>query len=142
MNEELELFDPGPPPERVPTFDEWYQGYPRKQGKAEARKRWNKMSNPERASALMALPAWQAYASVEGTQFVPYASTWLNQSRWEDQAPTPTRRQGPGMTAVREGMARARANRSAIAGSRTPPNALLSPRRSTNECDDGRNPDD
>ena len=83
---ELRLFD-GRSPIYVPSFDAWYSRYPRKQGKADARKRWGKMSAPERASAWTALDGWIRYASVCGTTFVPYASTWLNQCRWEDDAP-------------------------------------------------------
>lgn len=93
MSEELELFSGGLAPQHVPSFDEWYARYPRKQGKAPARKRWAKMSAPERASAWLALDAWERYAAIDGTTYVPYASTWLNQCRWEDEAPAPTRNQ-------------------------------------------------
>ena len=50
----MSLFDE-PQPIFVPSFDAWYERYPRKQGKADARKRWGKMSAPERASAWQAL---------------------------------------------------------------------------------------
>jgi hypothetical protein len=108
---ELSALHGGP---RIPTFDEWYAEYPKKQGKAAARKRWAKMSPAERASAFAALPGWWAYVEMCGTQYVPMASTWLNQSRWEDEAPIPPpppRTTGPGMSAVRQGLARARAQR-------------------------------
>jgi hypothetical protein len=106
MNDDLELlFAEEPPPAHVPSFEEWYARYPKKQGKAAARTRWAKMSAAERASAWIALPGWERYALVAGTQFVPMASTWLNQSRWEDDAPVIERTTGPGMMAVRAGLA-------------------------------------
>ena len=84
---ELDLFDDHG--RHVPTFDEWYALYPKKQGKAQARKRWAKMSNADRTAAWDALEVWIDYANQhpQGTTFVPMASTWLNQERWEDAAP-------------------------------------------------------
>lgn len=73
--------------EVVTDFDDWYRRWPRKQGKAEARLRWAKMTADERAAAFDALPGWERLAEVEGNAFLPYASTWLNQSRWEDEPP-------------------------------------------------------
>ena len=85
----MDLFDDRDEDYHVPSFDEWYANYPKKQGKAEARKRWTRMSGPEKVSAWDALVGWNRYASEhpQGNAFVPMASTWLNQSRWEDDPP-------------------------------------------------------
>jgi DNA replication protein DnaC len=70
-------------------FDEFWAKYPRHTGKAEARKRWAKMKPDERVAAMTALAVWAVhYATVE-QQFIPHASTWLNQRRWEDDPPVP-----------------------------------------------------
>lgn len=87
---ELTLFGGGDTPAHyIPTFDEWYARFPKKQGKVKASERWAKMSPPERAAAWAALPAWEDYARrhPQGNTFVPMASTWLNQSRWADDVP-------------------------------------------------------
>ena len=77
----------------IPTFDEWYANYPKKQGKAQARKRWGKLSDAEKIEAWDALAGWNRKAQAEGKTFIPMASTWLNQSRWEDDAPEITQPQ-------------------------------------------------
>jgi hypothetical protein len=101
---ELSLFDDGPVAAHIPTFDEWYRRYPKHEGKAAARGRWARMSPAERASAWAALPGWERYAAASGIQFVPMASTWLNQSRWLDDPPQPARKSAPGMGAVRRAL--------------------------------------
>jgi len=100
----------------VPSFDDWYDGYPKKTGKADARKRWAKMSAPEKAAAWNSNVGWARYAAEhpQGNQFVPMASTFLNGKRWEDEpptAPTPERRQAPGLGILRERMQRAQDER-------------------------------
>lgn len=90
----------------VPTFDDWYAAYPTKKGKAEARKRWTKMTDADRGDALAALDSVRRQADHEGTRYIPHASTWLNQRRWEDEPWQPAthieeRRQAPGMATAR-----------------------------------------
>lgn len=68
-----------------PTFDSWYDGYPVKKGKAQARKRWHKMTQAQRIASWDALSAWRRKADTEGTKYLPMASTFLNQGRWEDE---------------------------------------------------------
>jgi hypothetical protein len=77
-------------------FLTWWALYPRKAGKKPAGARWAKMTEHERGLAMDAVHGWIEYAatSPDGDKFVPYASTWLNQERWEDEAPptnTPTK---------------------------------------------------
>lgn len=93
----------------VPSFDEWWDRYPRKQGKAKAIESWAKMSAPERAAAWSVLDDWHRYVrSVGTTRFVPYGSTFLNQKRWLDDAPPVEneRTTAPGMSAVRRVLGR------------------------------------
>ena len=98
--------------EVVADFDAWYGRWPRKQGKAEARLRWEKMTADQRSASFDALPGWERLAEVEGNAFLPYASTWLNQSRWEDEPPVVTViEQKPLTTARGMGALRARAAR-------------------------------
>ena len=75
-------------------FLTWWALYPRKAGKKPAGARWAKMSDHERQLALDAVHGWIDFATQhpDGTQFVPYASTWLNQERWLEPAPAPPAR--------------------------------------------------
>lgn len=103
----------------VKPGDEWdcfWQDYPRKQGKAEARKRWAKMTHSERLEALDALVRWVDYYATVPPQYVPHASTWLNQRRWEDDIPQPARPEPDRKTA---------SSRAAIARLRSVPDGVL-----------------
>jgi hypothetical protein len=74
-------------------FANFWNPYPRKTAKVQAQKAWAKLNpSPElQAQILAALTAqckWEQWTK-DGGAFVPHASTWLNQRRWEDQLPTP-----------------------------------------------------
>jgi hypothetical protein len=79
-----------PPTPKIDTvdidtdFDTFWSAYPRKENKAAARKAWLKADRP--AVALL-LAAIDAQRQTDGWQrgFVPHASTWLNNARWEDE---------------------------------------------------------
>lgn len=70
-------------------FDAFWAAYPRKVGKADARKAFKKVKAPM-AALLTAIDRqkqsdqWQK----NGGQYIPNPSTWLNQGRWEDELPT------------------------------------------------------
>ena len=70
------------------AFDAFWQAYPRKTGKAAARAAWQKKL-PSLDVCLKALewqkaqPQW----TKDGGQFIPHASTWINQARYEDERP-------------------------------------------------------
>lgn len=74
-------------------FDQFWEAYPRKTAKENARKAFakHKFNDDTLHTVLEALNTqktsdqWQK----EGGQFIPYAATWLNQRRWEDDLPTP-----------------------------------------------------
>ena len=70
-------------------FEEFWKLYPRRVGKDDARKKWNKINpNAELFEKIMNAvrenidhnPQWQR----QNGQFIPHPSTWLNQGRWDD----------------------------------------------------------
>lgn len=71
------------------SFDEFWNAYPRKVAKAHAFKAWQKLK-PDDGLLSTILEAVKVQSksdawSREGGKFVPYAATWLNGRRWEDQ---------------------------------------------------------
>ena len=91
---------PTPTPNKPPTpkgavdngFANFWNPYPRKTAKVQAQKAWAKL-NPSPALQAQILAALAAQCKSEqwtkdGGAFIPHASTWLNQRRWEDQLPT------------------------------------------------------
>ena len=72
-------------------FDEFWSVYPRHQSKTPAIKAWNKLRpNPELQEIIIAAVE-KAKPSFDWTKnngsFIPYAATYLNQCRWEDEEP-------------------------------------------------------
>jgi hypothetical protein len=68
-------------------FDEFWRVYPRRVGKAAARKAWLKatrVASPEDiiAGAERAARSWEAAQT--SLQYVPHPATWLNAERWTD----------------------------------------------------------
>jgi hypothetical protein len=68
-------------------FDEFWSLYPRKIAKATARKAWAKLSAEQHLMAAKAIQAHCDYWRAKETEleFIPHASSWLNQERWEDE---------------------------------------------------------
>lgn len=75
-------------PAEPDTFDEWWQAYPRKEGKGRARPAYAKALRDVPADKLLRLTLewFQARPDIE-PQFVPQPASWLNARRWEDEAP-------------------------------------------------------
>lgn len=72
----------------APGFDSFWQQYPRKQGKVIALRIWNKINPGEELlpviiKALKDQCTWPEWLKDNG-QYIPHASTWLNQERWND----------------------------------------------------------
>ena len=70
------------------AFDQFWSVYPKKVGKADARKAFEKVEIP--VDALITAVQKQkesAQWTKDGGQFVPNPATWLNQGRWEDELP-------------------------------------------------------
>jgi hypothetical protein len=74
-----------------PLFDEFWQLWPRREGKANAVKSWQKAVR--KISELELVEKARAYVTsptVPAKQFVPHAATWLNGERWNDEIVTET----------------------------------------------------
>ena len=69
------------------TFENFWQQYPKKVGKLTAKRSWEKLSQENQQKALEAIVEHRKYWSAKGTdwEFIPHASTWLNQERFEDK---------------------------------------------------------
>lgn len=80
--------DPAKEPE--PSFAEFWRIYPRRLSRAMAERCFAKLPPEDKVAAIAAIPAhiafWRENAS--SIQYVPHASTWLNQRRWEDELET------------------------------------------------------
>lgn len=69
-------------------FERFWEAYPRKTGKGNARKLFAKLNPSEELLQRMLKaielakqsPQWQR----DGGQYIPYPATWLNQERWDD----------------------------------------------------------
>jgi hypothetical protein len=69
------------------TFENFWSQYPKKVGKLTAKRSWEKLSQENQQKALEAIVEHRKYWSAKGTEweFIPHASTWLNQERFEDE---------------------------------------------------------
>jgi hypothetical protein len=69
------------------NFDEFWSIYPRKVGRLTAKRSWEKLSEEKKAKAMEAVIEHRKYWVAKGTdwEFIPHASTWLNQERFEDE---------------------------------------------------------
>jgi hypothetical protein len=69
------------------TFENFWQQYPRKIGKLTAKRSWEKLSQENQQKALEAIVEHRKYWTAKGTdwEFIPHASTWLNQERFFDE---------------------------------------------------------
>lgn len=65
-------------------FDVFWEAYGKKVGnKIDCEKKWNKLPLDVRKRIIDILPAWKAQFSDK--QYQPYAETFLNQQRWNDE---------------------------------------------------------
>jgi len=80
-------------------FERFWHTYPRHDAKAPARKAWMRLKPDIQLCRTMAAALEQQKQS-EGWQrdngrYIPMPATWLNQRRWEDEAPTQERPEPP-----------------------------------------------
>jgi hypothetical protein len=68
-------------------FDEFYKKYPRKMGKKDAQKAWNKLKPEDRQLAIKAIDLHIKYWEHTNTDraYIPYPATWLNSERFHDE---------------------------------------------------------
>jgi hypothetical protein len=68
-------------------FENFWSQYPKKVGKLTAKRSWEKLSQENQQKALEAIIEHRKYWAAKGTdwEFIPHASTWLNQERFEDE---------------------------------------------------------
>lgn len=87
--EQMSLTGHTPPDRLDETFDQFWEAYPRKTSKPEAKRAWMKIKpGPLTFGEIMAGLAkwivsddWQR----DGGRFIPYPATWLNNQRWQDE---------------------------------------------------------
>jgi len=70
-------------------FNEFWEIYPEKQGKGDARKSWTKIKPDEKLFEKIMSAVRESLDRNErwARGYIPNPSTWLNQSRWEDSLP-------------------------------------------------------
>ena len=68
------------------SFGMFWAIYPRKIGKAQAQKVWTRITKKVPAETILdGLRSQLPILKAKETQYIPHASTWLNQERWNDK---------------------------------------------------------
>jgi hypothetical protein len=67
-------------------FEEFWSEYPKKVAKKAAIKAWKKLKPEERFAVKEAINKHKKFWVLRETSidYIPHASTWLNQGRWDD----------------------------------------------------------
>ena len=73
----------------LPGFDLFWDAYPKKVAKPIAIRAWlSKVKDDWRwPEVLASLEIWKQCDQWQDPQFIPYLATFLNQLRWQDEAP-------------------------------------------------------
>lgn len=66
------------------SFDDFWTIYPRKEGKTEAEKKWEKLNVDDELFKKIKLHIAHAYTGKE-KKYIPHGSTYVNQQRWNDE---------------------------------------------------------
>jgi hypothetical protein len=85
-------------PNPLCVFDEFYSAYPKKAGRAAAKKAWEKLNPPPALinrilTDLSNRVEQGAWCTGKGKQYIPNPSTYLNGGRWEDEIIPSTEKQ-------------------------------------------------
>jgi hypothetical protein len=69
------------------NFANFYVLYPRKMGRKDAERAWNRLTPIQQAECLEAMPNYLKYWKVKETakDFIPYPASFLNAERWTDE---------------------------------------------------------
>jgi hypothetical protein len=81
-----------PPSPEYNAFESFWKIYPRKEGKKAAEKAFRKISEihyPAIARDIAMRLRTGAWDAGRAKQYIPHASTYLNQERWEDEVALP-----------------------------------------------------
>jgi len=70
---------------RASRFEEFWLVYPRKVGKAQAKKIFDRLGDADAELAIAAAPFFASKQSGTEEKYIPHATTWLNGRRWEDE---------------------------------------------------------
>lgn len=80
-------------PEDDPQWVRFWNAYPNRCSKKDARRAWAKLApDLELVEQMLATLAWQIPLhrwDGEKAAFAPYPSSWLNGERWKDEPPLP-----------------------------------------------------
>jgi len=74
----------------MPSFETFWETYPRRVGKAEAERTWKRLDPETAAEALAGAERISRDPNLPPKQFIPYPATWLNRAGWADE-PYPDR---------------------------------------------------
>jgi hypothetical protein len=78
-----------------PLFAEFWQAYPRKVGKDDARKAWRtRKPDASLLATMLHSLEWQrssASWTKDGGEYIPHPATYLRQGRWQDERPAPAK---------------------------------------------------
>lgn len=76
-----------------PQWKRFWEAYPKRVAKKDARKAWAELSpSPDLVTQILEALEWQAEQPAwtkDGGQYVPFPASWLRACRWDDQ-PTVT----------------------------------------------------
>lgn len=76
--------------EESSSFDDFYRVYPRKVGREEARKAFERVSRKTAVDVIVAGAArFAADPNLPEKQFIPHPATWLNRGGWDDEPQAP-----------------------------------------------------
>ncbi len=69
------------------TFQDFYSLYPRKMGRKDAERAWNRLTPTQQKECLEAMPNYLKYWKIKETQkdYIPYPASFLNAERWTDE---------------------------------------------------------
>ena len=75
-------------------FDQFWSAYPRKIGRKDALRAWQKLTPDQKEQAVKAIPAHVRYWDASETEkaFIPYPSSWLNGWRFDDELDEPAKK--------------------------------------------------
>lgn len=76
-------------PEDDPQFLRWWNAYPKRVAKKDARKAWARIGpTPLQVDQMIEALTWQRPMwAKDAYRFTPYPASWLNGERWKDEQP-------------------------------------------------------